>query len=436
MPPSSFRPPPGATLREAHAHLAQHALALSMLDLATCSDAGDMLERVTIRAESDRANQRPLLAGGARPEAWPARPDNETAWPPLAAIDAATGDRPFCAWCFDYHALLANTAALRAAGVTDETPDQPGAIFARDPKGNLTGVAYEHAATRVWDAVIGDTLRDPDALATGLRDLAAHRFVSVHDLKAQPWLGPLLRDLEERGDLPLDTHLWPLVEDLEAVARSRADWESQRVRLAGGKIFVDGTLNSRTAWMLDPYTDADERGQPGHPRGIAMMSEDEIEHAARLCDTLGLPMAAHAIGDAAVRAVLDAIERVRPKTPGFRIEHAEFVHERDIPRFAELGVICSVQPCHMLYDIEALQRAAPDRLERVLPLRALIDAGCAPGESLIFGSDTPIVRPDPGDSVQAAIARRRVNAEPSDAIAPAQAITELEAWKCFENPPE
>jgi predicted amidohydrolase YtcJ len=149
------------------------------------------------------------------------------------------------------------------------------------------------------------------------------------------------------------------------------------------------------------------------------------------CDRLGLPVAAHAIGDGAVRAVLDAIEAVRPRTPGFRIEHAEIIDEADIPRFARLGVLCSPQPCHLLADVEALRRYLPHRLDRVLPLRELIDAGCTPGRRLLFGSDVPIVRADPEDGILAATKRRRADMHPSQAIAPAQAITEPEAWACF-----
>jgi hypothetical protein len=163
-----------------------------------------------------------------------------------------------------------------------------------------------------------------------------------------------------------------------------------------------------------------------------MMTPAQIEDAVRACDAFALPIAAHAIGDASVRAVLDAIERVRPKARGQRIEHAELIDSADVPRFADLGVICSVQPCHLLADIEALTRLLPHRLDRVLPLRELIDAGCAPGELLWFGSDTPIVRPDPEDSIQAATCRRRAGAPDSEAISPEQAITPPQAWSCFE----
>ncbi|MEO0629983.1 MAG: amidohydrolase family protein, partial [Planctomycetota bacterium] len=140
-------------------------------------------------------------------------------------------------------------------------------------------------------------------------------------------------------------------------------------------------------------------------------------------------LACHAIGDAAVRAVLDAVERVRPPRWTVRIEHAEMIAPSDWPRFAELGVIASVQPCHLLTDIEALSRAVPEMATRVLPLRELIDYGLEPGRTLLFGSDAPIVRPDPEDSIRAAVHRSRPD---SVVIAPEQAISEAEAWACFD----
>jgi predicted amidohydrolase YtcJ len=114
-----------------------------------------------------------------------------------------------------------------------------------------------------------------------------------------------------------------------------------------------------------------------------------------------------------------------------RIEHSELVDAADVPRFAALGVIASVQPCHLLTDIDVLRRQLPHRLDRVLPLRELIDAGCEPGRGLIFGSDAPIVRPHPEDSIQAAVHRRRAGMRPDEAVAFGQAISEAEAWACF-----
>ncbi len=293
----------------------------------------------------------------------------------------------------------------------------------------MTGVVYERAALAVWDAVPepAEVLR-MQMLRAGVTDLVErHGFVEIHDLKAQTWLGPSLAAIAATYRGRVRFRLWPLVTDLAEVYTSHQAWATDEVALGGGKIFVDGTLNSRTAWMLHPYADS----HPDHPYGTPMMSASAIEDSIRQCDELGLPIAAHAIGDAAVRAVLDAIERVRPRARGHRIEHCEVIDADDVPRFAELGVIASVQPCHLLYDIEALRRGLPDRLDRVMPLRSLIDAGLIPGEGLIFGSDVPIVRPDPADSVRGAVHRRRETHKPEAAIGMDQALTEDEAWACF-----
>lgn len=411
--------------RDAHLHLYAYGRSLEFLDLSGCSGGAEMLDLVADAAARVRARAGTLLiADKARPEAW-----DPPGWPTPGAIDRVTEGMLFCAWCFDYHALLANAPALALAGLGHASPDPEGGLIGRDAEGGLTGVLYERAAAMLWES-----LPDPDltragaVLARAIEALRGHSLAEVHDLKAQPWLGPELARLDDEGRLEgFRVELWPLVEDLDAVFATRGRWEREGLRLAGAKIFVDGTLNSRTAWMLHDYAD----GRGDQPRGLPMMSPAEIRVAVERCDASGLPLAAHAIGDGAVRAVLDAIETVRPATPGFRIEHAELVDGADVPRFARLGVICSVQPCHLLYDIEALRRGVPGRLDRVLPLRSLIDAGCRPGELMMFGSDTPIVRPDPGDSILAAVARRRAEMPAGEAIAPSEAITPDEAEACF-----
>lgn len=409
-------------LREAHAHIFQHGRGLMMVDLSACTGPGDVVERVRERAAR---GDRVILGHGARPEAWA-----ERRWPTLAELDEAAGDGLCCLWCFDYHALMASSRTIHRAGIESRTPNPAGGIIERSRAGELTGVMYERAAQMVWESLPEpEEIQRHAMVRDAISDLARrHGFSEVHDLKAQPWLGKVLADLEASGELEASCVIWPLVEHVEQVASTRALWESDRVRLGGGKIFVDGTLNSRTAWMLEPYAD----GRADHPNGLAMMSRDDIERAVRACDALGLPMAAHAIGDAAVRAVLDAIEVVKPRASGFRIEHCEIIDEADVGRFAGLGVIASVQPCHLLYDTEVLRRALPNRLDRVMPLRSLIGAGCEPGVGLIFGSDTPIVRPDPRDSIDAATLRRRTG-EAGSGIGMAEAISEAEAWACFAS---
>lgn len=413
-------------LREAHVHLASLGRATTMLRLDGCARAGDVLDEVAKAATRTPAGAW-VLGGGARSDSWP-----DPSWPALDALDRAAGGRPCALWSFDHHALMASSAALALAGLGPGTPDPPGGVIVREPhSGRPTGLLLEKAALALWERVPEPT---PDERRSHVRSaldrLRGLGFVQVHDLLSQDWLGPLLAAMDDRGELSAEVTLFPPVERVEDQARSARAWARDRVRLGGGKLFADGTLGSRTAWVLHAYDPAGGRLE-SHPFGTPMHAPGAIEDAVRRTDRLGLPLATHAIGDAAVRAVLDAIERVAPRTPGYRIEHAELIDAADVPRFAALGVVASVQPCHLLTDVEVLRGALPHRLDRVLPLRDLIDAGCRPGELLWFGSDAPIVRPDPVDSVVAAVTRRRPGDGPERAIAPEQAIREDEAWAAF-----
>lgn len=257
--------------------------------------------------------------------------------------------------------------------------------------------------------------------------LEAMGFVEMHELKSQPWLGGVLSDLHKAGEIKIRSALFPLIKDLRETLAGSSGWCPEAAVMGGGKIFVDGTFNSRTAWMLEPFAD----GHEDYPCGTPMMRIAQIDRMLEICKAHALPIAAHAIGDGAVRAVLDSIERTGCQHTGCRIEHAELIDENDIHRFKELGVIASLQPCHLLPDIEALNKAVPNRLDRVFPIRELIDSGLLPGVDLIFGSDVPIVRADPEDSIQAAVHRRRTDMDESQAMNLDQRISQEQAWACF-----
>ncbi len=393
-----------------------------MLDLGGCTSAQGVLDAIADRA-SELQEHEWILAHSARPEGW-----EDPRWPSREQLDAAGGDRPVVAWCFDYHALVASTAALRHARIDSSTTIESG-VVELDKSGEPTGLLLEHAALHMWNRLPEpDEEKRVELVRSACTHLAALGFVEVHDLKAQSWLGGVLTDLLESGEIgDMRFDLYPLVPDLKASIKARSEGFDDRVRIVGGKIFVDGTLNSRTAWMLHPYAD----GHPDRPNGTPMMTPTQIEEAMRVCKDAGVAIAAHAIGDGAVRAVLDAIEKTGCDHSGCRIEHAELIDEKDLRRFVDLGVKASLQPCHLLPDMEALQRAVPDRLDRVLPIRSLLKSGLAPGVDLLFGSDVPIVRADPEDSIQGAVYRRRAGMDESESINPSEAIDEETAWMCF-----
>lgn len=427
-------------MREAHAHIAAYGQSLAMPDLSACRSVGECLALVARTADSTAPRGWVRLLG-ARIEAW-----DEPRWPRLDELDRAAAGRPCIIMSFDHHAACANSAALAASGLRAGDVVAPNGLVMTDRvTGRATGELIEQAAFRVWESAPEPS---PDQwkrhVLSALNALARLGYTEVHDLHSQDWLGPVLSELEREGTLPVrEVRLYPPVSRLEAVHHSRAAWESPRVRLAGGKVFADGTLNSRTALMLEPYREP----LNGQPFGRAMVAPGEIERAVELCESLGMHLAVHAIGDGAVRMVLDAFDRAcgdRVREPGnrHRIEHAELIDQADVPRFVEPGrgrrgrggIVCSVQPCHLLADVEVLHRQLPHRLHRVLPLRELIDAGCTPGGDgalLWFGSDAPIVRPDAGDSIRAAVDRRREGLPETDAIAWASRIREDEAVAAF-----
>jgi len=426
-----------------------HGRALSMLQLGSCASRTEVLAIVldhaaamsldAIRARRHaNSNALPpdwLMGGGVRANAW----NDDSRWPTLAELDAISLTRPICLMSFDHHAVAANSAALHAAGIRHDSPDPPKGLICRDPAtGAPTGLLLESAATALLLAApqIPERARRETILAA-LNDLARHGFTSVHDMLSPPWLGPVLADLYDAGELSMEVWLYAPLAELSHQAKAAQAWRRPTLRLAGAKIFADGTLNSTTAWMLSPYV----HPLPGLPRGSCLMDASAIAHAIETTQAIdeNLGLAIHAIGDAAVRAALDAAAHTRTGgfineggrgVPRLRIEHCELIAPTDVPRFARQEIVASIQPCHLLTDIEVLTRELPDQLSRVLPLRDLIDSGCTPGDLLWFGSDTPIVRPDPEDSFIAATLRGRDDASPTR-IAPEQAISRQECTAAF-----
>lgn len=448
-----------------------------MTNLSACTSVEEVLEALRIAAvnltNADlptksrlEPGKRWLVAQGMRVEGfrnprWPTRDE-------LNEVLRAAGSplRPVVVLSFDYHSLVANELAFAAANIRDNDPDPPAdfGVITRDTGGKPTGLLLEGMARKVRDAIPDLAPEErPHAISLALNHLKALGFTEVHDMLATPWLGDTLAYLHDAGSLSLRVGIYAEVDILsDHVAAAKRYTRPGHIELLGGKIFVDGTLNARTAWMLHPFADP----IPNHPCGTPLLNHSRIAAAMQLCGSHGLGLATHAIGDAAVRAVLDVRETFEPMaqavgTTGvirttsnqsnslafpharawgslshLRIEHAEVVDESDIPRFHTLGVIASVQPCHLLYDIEVLERQCPNRLDRVMPLRDFIHAGLIPGQTLLFGSDAPIVRANPQDSIDATVHRKRITGSAGGSpttrvIAPSQALDLDTAWRCF-----
>jgi predicted amidohydrolase YtcJ len=411
-------------LRDAHLHLAEHGENLSAIHLHDCTDLHDCLERIAQSAARADAGAW-IIARGARVEAWPHR-----RYPTAHELDDAAGGRPALVASFDFHAAAVSRRALALAGIGPNTPDPPGGIIERDTTGAPTGLLLEHAYKLVLAAMPAPSpAQHLERVRTAQADLLAHGFVEVHDMMSTVRLAETLRTLDDAGELRLAVTLFATPDSFDAVrawfARTTA---SPRIRFGGMKLFTDGTLNSRTASMLHPYADP----IASHPRGTPLYTDAQVDEFFARAHAERFDVATHAIGDAAVRQMLGTYERIpAPRNFRLRIEHAQFVDEADVPRFARLGVIASPQPCHLLTDIEAILRLTPHRAARAFPIRDLVEAsrsaGLDPRDMVLFGSDTPVVPPTPADNVQAAVHRCR-REQGCPVIASEQAIDEALAW--------
>jgi len=350
-------------LVDAHVHFPSWALGRHELRLFGTRSLADALERV---AAAPRPPEGGWLRGrGWREEEWP---DGDG--PTKEALDAVTGDVPTALRAHDGHSLWVNSAAL-AHGVPGE---RAGGVVERDAAGEPTGILREEAAWEFFDSLAAAT---PEETLAAVREAvpAAHEagVTGIHDKDGARGAPEAFAAL---GD-ELTLRVWQSVP------------EPDPARGTYVKAFMDGTLGSGTALLLDGS-------------GVRITSTDELAEIIRAAAAAGMPTAVHAIGDLANREALDAFERTeaewRPLGLRHRVEHAQCVHPDDVARFARLGITASVQYSHATSDRELAARLWADRLEHAYPYRALLDAGVR----LAGGSDAPVEELDPLAGLRAA----------------------------------
>ncbi|MBI5835720.1 MAG: amidohydrolase [Candidatus Eisenbacteria bacterium] len=385
-------------LVDSHVHLLPWGRRLAWLDLRDACGLDDVRARLGGRAAALLPGQW-LFAMGLHPDSL------GVARPHRRALDDVCSGHPAYISTHDTHAAWANTEALRLAGVGRSTPDPPGGRFERDADGEPTGILFETARQPVTAAIgAPGPAEDREALLRAQRE--AHRFgvVEVHSFEgAGEW--EALRGLRAGGGLTLRvTHMFPR-EELEAHldAGARTGEGDERLRTGCLKLFADGTLGLRTARMLEPYASGGT-GEWATPPG-------ELRELAVRAARAGLGTAIHAIGDAAVRAALEALEAARRVADvPLRVEHAQIVSGSDLPRFAASGIAASMQPVHFLTDrVRALAEwGGRCRLAYAWGVLA------AAGAEVLFGTDAPVEPLDPWATLAAAV-------RPGDAGSPAHA---------------
>lgn len=411
-------------LIDSHAHMIGGGLDLSRLILREAADKEDFIRKVREYAER-LGPQEWILGGQWTVESW-AKPES----PRKEWVDAVTGGRPLWLDRMDGHSGLANSAALRLAGITKDTPNPPGGVIDKDPStGEPTGILRETAqglvGRRIPPATEGQVLK---ALRQAMEEANKYGVTAVSDISG---LGDLSRyeKLAQEGRLSVRFSLYPTVGSVSGARKALKGFKGRDgwVSVRGFKAYMDGSLGSRTAYMRDPFSD----NEPGKEdwRGLPMpgMIEGEFEKDCRDAQGAGLQTICHAIGDEANHVLLNILQKAYPQLRAARCrsEHTQHLLAEDIPRFGALGVIASMQPYHKADDGRYAEERIGERRSRAsYAFKSLLDSGAI----VAFGSDWPVVSINPFLGIEAAVTGKTLDGK---FWMTQENLTVAEALRCY-----
>ena len=421
-------------LIDSHVHFVDGGFQLLRIDLKDARSEEEFVRRIAEKAKTLPAG-RWLLGGNWDEQGW-----SSAKLPTRWLIDAVTPNNPVFMSRYDGHAALANSLALKLAGVTRTTPEPSGGIIVRDPQsGEPTGVlkdAAEELVARViprpTEAEMEEALKAALAEARRVGVTSLHNITTDSDSPSGSFTSEiqLLRRAEQEGWLTVRlNNIIPIAhwKRLAEAGISRG-MGSDFLKLGAVKGFADGSLGSGTAWMFEPFDD--EPTNRGLPMDL-LNPPSNMEALLRGTREARIQACIHAIGDRAVAEMLDLYGRVggdEAAAHRFRIEHAQHVRPQDFARFGKLGVIASMQPYHAIDDGRwAEKRLGPARARTSYAWRSMLDAG-AP---LAFGSDWPVAALDPLLGLYAAATRATLDGRHSDGWFPEQKLTVVEALRAY-----
>jgi predicted amidohydrolase YtcJ len=367
-----------------------------------------------------------MLGGTWDHELWGGTPLPSHDW-----VDAVTPDTPVFVSRYDGHMAMANAVALRLAGITRETEDPPGGTIVRDKNGNPTGLMKDAAMDLVYRVIPAPSdeklLR---MIRAGMNEAGQFGVTSIHDISSTEDVRAY-QILAARSELTLRIYcITPLPQwEAPATAGLRAGFGNDWIHLGALKGFADGSLGSTTALFEQPYNDAPQTS--GLPNAM-MFPEGNMLRMALGADKAGLQIAVHAIGDKANRIMLDVYSNVAkqngPRDRRWRIEHAQHLRPEDFARFAQLGVIASVQPYHAIDDGRwAEKRIGHERCKTTYAFRTFLDHGVR----LAFGSDWTVAPLNPLLGLYAAVTRATLDGKNPNGWFPEQKLTLKEAIEAY-----
>lgn len=413
---------------DAHTHLLLSGAELLSVDVSSATTVDELVEAVATWAAANPESE--WVRGGG----W-----SMSAFQGLlhkSQLDAVVPARPVFLWSIDGHTGFANSRALELAGIGAGTPDPEDGIIERDERGEPTGVLQEAAAYLVAELVpaYSDAQVD-EGLARAQREASMLGITTIVEAQVdEPWLLEGYARAEADGRLLLRVHAALVVEPtdegfVERLEAWRDEYESERVAIDTAKLFLDGIIESQTAYLLEPYVDGTD--------AAPIFTDAQLEAAALALDAAGFQLHAHAIGDGATRQFLDVIEAVR-LAHGARdrrpiLAHLELVDPSDFPRFAALGVYACFQPLWAYPDsyIQELTWPVigPARSEHLYPLGGLHRAGA----SLVAGSDWSVSSMNPFEAIEVAITRQDPWTDDGLVLTPAHRIDLVTALRAYTS---
>jgi len=409
-------------LIDAHAHVYGLGFLESSLNLAGVRSVEEAAARIRDYAD-DHPHTSWILGRGWNQVLWPAK-----IFPTAAHIDDVVNDRPVWLRRIDGHAGWANSTAMTLAGINADTPDPIGGTILRDDNGHATGVFVDKAMALISRHVPKPNKDDVrQALLSAVDSLVAEGLTGVHDAGIDLANAEAYVSMADNNELNM--RIYAMIggadEVLDAIGKPLRGYAADRLEIAAVKLYADGALGSRGAALIEPYADDAEN------RGLPFWTQTELDGFVSKANNMGFQVGIHAIGDLGNRMALDAFDAAQQGEPSplrNRIEHSQIIALEDIPRFAKLGVIASVQPTHATSDMNmAEDRVGPDRIAGGYAWRRLLDAGVV----IASGSDFPVELSNPFHGLYAAVTRQDRDGEPNDGWYSGQALTRAEALHSF-----